>query len=850
MTEDDRTGHSSTAATGRTSSVLSPVAPRERRRLGLFRRRKRNRRIRWLRLLAILVPLSFLALVSTVFGMVLAFAPQLGPLVKELNTTYKNGLNSIIYSNGYDTHTIGILTSHNQFFLPADRIPLLVDHAIVAIEDKRFYTEPGIDYRGIARAFVADVFHTGGGTQGGSTITEQFVKNALGVEEAKHRTIFNKLREAALAFQLTHLWSKSKILAEYLNTSYFGNGAYGIEAAARAYFGNDPSSALHGCGTAPNVNDPASLCVTYLTADEAALLAGMVSAPTTLGNDLFTDSLAVYDRRNLVLKDMYEQGYLTLSEYQTDSLQSTPPAADIQSPSEEDIDPSAGYFAQWIENQLLANSKYGQSIYSAGYHIHTTLDYGLQQDAQAAVNHILPPGIGGPAAALVAIDNKTGEVTAMVGGYDFSTHPFNLATQAERQPGSAFKVFDLAAALASGRYGYNTPVYSGQYTYTKQAVPFGDFVVHNDEHSYFNGYIPLWEALALSDNSAFARVGLSIGESTIASYAKEFGITTTVSLNPSMVIGGLHIGVTPLDMAHAYETIANYGNLTTGNLASDACAGGAEATFLGPQPTPPCDGPDGIDFISQPNAGKAAVNVPETIPTGFPRGDAATEIRMMSEVIAAGTGSAAQIPGVTEWGKTGTTSNYVDAWFVGSTAASSSAPSMTVAVWVGFPNSGSKSMAKDYGGKPVYGGTYPALIWKAYVTSAIRQYQHEAAVRAAQRTAKRSGHPSGSTAGSGASGASGSAGALGATLPTSPAGATATNAPASGATTPATGTVTSGGGSSAPASSRPTSGATAPAGGSTTPASGTTTPSGGSPPVSTQGGGVTAPGGGTSAPPG
>ena len=836
MTEDDRTGHSSTAATGRTSSVLSPVAPRERRRLGLFRRRKRNRRIRWLRLLAILVPLSFLALVSTVFGMVLAFAPQLGPLVKELNTTYKNGLNSIIYSNGYDTHTIGILTSHNQFFLPADRIPLLVDHAIVAIEDKRFYTEPGIDYRGIARAFVADVFHTGGGTQGGSTITEQFVKNALGVEEAKHRTIFNKLREAALAFQLTHLWSKSKILAEYLNTSYFGNGAYGIEAAARAYFGNDPSSALDGCGTAPNVADPASLCVTYLTADEAALLAGMVSAPTTLGNDLFTDSLAVYDRRNLVLKDMFEQGYLTLSEYQADSLQSPPPAADIQSPSEEDIDPSAGYFAQWIENQLLANRRYGQSIYSAGYHIHTTLDYGLQQDAQAAVNHILPPGIGGPAAALVAIDNKTGEVTAMVGGYDFSTHPFNLATQAERQPGSAFKVFDLAAALASGRYGYNTPVYSGQYTYTKQAVPFGDFVVHNDEHSYFNGYIPLWEALALSDNSAFARVGLSIGESTIASYAKEFGITTTVSLNPSMVIGGLHIGVTPLDMAHAYETIANYGNLTTGNLASDACAGGAEATFLGPQPTPPCDGPDGIDFISQPNAGKAAVNVPETIPTGFPRGDAATEVRMMSEVIAAGTGSAAQIPGVTEWGKTGTTSNYVDAWFVGSTAASSSVPSMTVAVWVGFPNSGSKSMAKDYGGKPVYGGTYPALIWKAYVTSAIRQYQHEAAVRAAQHTAKRSGHPSGSTAGSGASGASGSAGALGATLPTSPAGATATNAPASGATTPATGTVTSGGGSSAPASTTPTSGATA--------------PSGGSPPVSTQGGGVTAPGGGTAAPPG
>src|ERR1700730_4839448 len=189
MTDDDRTGYSSTAAGDRIASVLSPVRAPERRRRGLFRRHKRTRRMRWLRLLSLLIPLSFLAVISTVFGMVLAFVPKIGPLAHALQVQFKNGLNSEILSAPPHSHVIGILTSHNQFFLPYYRIPLVMDHAIVAIEDKRFYTEPGIDYRGIARAFLADVFHTGGGTQGGSTITEQFVKNALGVDEQNHRTI-------------------------------------------------------------------------------------------------------------------------------------------------------------------------------------------------------------------------------------------------------------------------------------------------------------------------------------------------------------------------------------------------------------------------------------------------------------------------------------------------------------------------------------------------------------------------------------------------------------------------------------------------------------------------------------
>jgi penicillin-binding protein 1A len=843
MTEDDRTGNSSAATAERVASVLSPVEPRERRRRGLFRRRrKRSRRIRWLRLLAILVPVAFLALVSFVFGIVLAFEPQLSPLLNQLKATYSTGINSEILAAPPGHHVIGILTNHNQYFLPATDIPLVMDHAIVAIEDKRFYTESGVDIRGIARAFAADVFHTGDGTQGGSTITEQFVKNAL--SEETHRTLFEKLKEAALAFQLSHLWPKAQILAEYLNTAYFGNGAHGIEAAARAYFGNDPASPLDGCGRVPNIHNPASLCVTYLTADEAALLAGMVAEPTTLGADMFYDVQPVEARRNLVLHDMYEQGYLTLSEYLTDSALSLPPAADIQSPSEEDVDPSAGYFVNWVDNQLTLSSQEGQPlyklvhgprVYSAGYTIHTTLDWDLQQEAQAVVDRVLPPGIGGPAASLVAIDNETGEVKAMVGGYDFTSNAFNLATEAERQPGSAFKVFDLAVALNDG-YNANSTFYSGPFTYTRQAIPFGNFSVHNDEGGYEYADVPLYEALELSDNTVFSRLGLYVdGESNVAQLAHDFGISTTISINPSMVIGGLQIGVTPLDMAHAYETIANDGQLTYGSLSSDVCAGGSVPSWLGKPPPPDsCPGPAGVDLITQ-GGHVVARNTLQTERVFSSKYDQ-EEIAMMKDVLnPIGTGAAAAVPGVTAWGKTGTTSNYADAWFVGSTAANGSVPSMTVAVWVGYPN-GDKSMAKDYGGKPVYGGTYPALIWKQYVEQAIQQYHLEAAERAAARAHK----PAASSTGAAGASPGGSTSATGAATP---------NIPATGATSPATGTVTSGGGSSAPATTAPAVGTTAPATTApVTPAAGSTAGTG-PPPVTTPGGGVAAPGGGTSAPP-
>ena len=833
MTEDERTGYSSTAAADRVASVLSPVQPRERRRRGIFRRRpKRSRRIRWLRLLAIVVPLSFLALISMVFGIVLAFAPQLGPLTAKLQTQFTNGANSIVYASDGKTQ-LGILTAKNDFFLPPEDIPPIMAHAIVAIEDKRFYTEPGIDYRGIARAFIADVFHSGAGIQGASTITEQFVKNAL--NDQKDRTIFNKVREAALAFQLSHLWPKDKILAEYLNTAYFGNGAYGVEAAARAYFGNDPASNLYQCGTAPNASDKATLCVTNLTADEAALLAAAVEAPSTFNS--LQNAVAATHRRNLVLHDMYQQGYLTLPEATAAQAISLPPPGSVASPSQEATDPSAGYFTSWVADQLVHNLGYGpagKSVYSGGYHIVTTLDANLQSLAQQTVNHILPQGGGGPAAALVAIDNKTGEVRAMVGGYNYNTNPFNLATAAERQPGSAWKVFDLAAALESG-YTYSHPVLSkGPWVYPQQsgAPNYGPFEVRNDEGGYFNANIPLWEALAVSDNSAFARLALEGnigGTQKIAEIAHQFGISTTISLNPSMVLGGLNVGVTPLDMAHAYQTIANGGRLTTGTLTSYTCVGGDTPNYTLPEARPAdksCPGPVGITEILQPgpNGTMNVIDKNRTIPTqvpGYSYANDQTEVAMMRNVLSGiGTARSAAIPGVNAWGKTGTTSNYADAWFIGSIGG---IHGQTIAVWVGYPTS-SRSMSKGFGGKPVYGGTYPAEIWRDYVAAALNYYAHPSSpAPTLGATTVTSTGPTGATP-STSTGATGTTPATqtGAAV-TSPGGATT---PATGSTTPAP-TVTSGGGSSVPATLTPPA---------------TTTPG------TTSGGGVTAPTGGASAP--
>src|ERR1700680_4609108 len=262
---------------------------------------------------------------------------------------------------------------------------------------------------------------------------------------------------------------------------------------------------------------------------------------------------------------MSDQGYLTRRVYEASIGQALPAPKDIHLPKEQTVEGvNAGYFTSWVRQQVI--ERYGAArAFNGGLRSTTTLDRELQRPAEQAINGYLP-GPGGATAALVAIENSTGEVRAMVGGRSYAAEPFNLATAGERQPGSSFKAFDLAAALRDG--------ISPESTWTsKQKVfivgPPGArerFVVHNDEGSS-TGQNTLIGATAYSDNSIYAEVGLKVGTQRIASLAHAMGITTPLSTNPAMTICGLTIGVTPLDMAHAYETIAQGGRRVSGTLA-------------------------------------------------------------------------------------------------------------------------------------------------------------------------------------------------------------------------------------------------------------------------------------------
>jgi penicillin-binding protein 1A len=635
-------------------------------------------RLKRLRFVAIVFAVLVLGLVSFVFGIFISVASDLPSLTKF--STLKDAKSSILLDDL--GHPLGIVSQQNRVIVTPGQIPQIVKEAVVSIEDKRFESNGGVDVRGIGRAFIQDVLHKGS-IQGASTIEQQFIKNAL--QAQSHRTILEKLREAALAFQLSHKWSKEKILTAYLNTIYFGNGAYGIESAAQTYFGKDVNHL--GCG------EPSQeLCVQQLQPWEAALLAGIIQSPTAY--DPANHPMAARKRRDTVLLQMLEQGYITHSVYQQSVSQALPADKDIQVPTEQTIEGiDAGYFTSWVQQQII--ERYGAPrAFDGGLKIKTTLDIDLQHAAEHAVDGYLESPEG-PTASLVAIENSTGEVRAMVGGRDYSTTPFNLATNGQRQPGSSFKAFDLAAALEDG--------ISPDSTWTSKQKEFivpgthGEekFIVHNDEGNY-TGSNTLTGATAFSDNSIYAEVGLKVGTKRIARLAHRMGITTPLSTNPAMTIGGLTVGVTPIDMAHAYETLAHGGRRVSGTLAEHGQPVAIQEVDAGSHVLPDGNHKD-VNHVRS----KAVL----------PQGIAETETSMLETVVQYGTGKAAAI-GQFAAGKTGTTSNYGDAWFVGWDSK------YTVAVWVGYPDK-LIPMTTSFNGGPVLGGTFPALIWHDFMTSAL-----------------------------------------------------------------------------------------------------------------------------------
>jgi penicillin-binding protein 1A len=644
----------------------------------------RKVRIRKLRLLAIATGVILLAAVSTVFGMMMAVASDLPKLEEPAER------NSVIVDR--KDREIGVLTGNQKrIFLQEGEIAPVMKHAIIAIEDRRFYTNEGVDLRGIGRALYSDIVARKV-VQGGSTITQQFVKNALAAQD--DRTILQKLREAAMAYHLTRKWSKDRILKNYLNTIYFGNGAYGIESAARTYF----QTSHPGC----DEKGAPRLCATQLEPHEAALLAGMVASPT--GYDPIANPADAKARRDLVLQRMMEQRFLTRAQYEYARRRPLPDRGDLQPPVEETDYP---YFTSWIKQQVVDRLGGGQEgarlAFEGGLRIRTTIDKDMQTAAQQAVDEWLPSE-DGPRASLVAIDNRSGEVRAMVGGDEYNSAPFNLATQGQRQPGSAIKPFILAEALRQG--------VSVNSTWTSQKMTFDVpkstevFTVNNYEGAY-SGVTTLARATTFSDNSVFAQVGIKVGTRRIARLAERMGIRTPVSHNWAMTLGGLEEGVTPLDMAHAYQTFATGGELVYGSLSP-----GAENRRNEIAP-----GPVGITRISRLAddewklvklpGGERAINRKQT--RRVLDKDVAEQVgSLLQGVVTAGTGTRAQVGDLPIAGKTGTTEGYGDAWFVGWT------PKHTIAVWVGHPD-GFKPMETEFQGEPVAGGTFPAGIFKTFV---------------------------------------------------------------------------------------------------------------------------------------
>ena len=632
-------------------------------------------RVKKLRLLLVLAGLSLLAIVSTLFGMMMAVASDLPSL--ENREEFKKARNSVLV----DVHgkRLGILTSpENRILVDHAQIAPAMEHAVISIEDKRFYEHDGVDLRGIARAFFQDILKRKA-AQGASTIPQQFVKNALQAQQS--RTVLQKMREAAMAYHLSRKWSKEKIVTEYLNAIYFGNGAYGIESAARTYFGQEPWHL--GCG-----ESAARPCAKELRVPEAALLAGVISSPSAY--DPVSHKVNAEKRRNLVLQRMLEQRYITPEQYR-EAIETSLPAR-ISPPRERSVTPSAPYFTTWVKQQVV--DRYGaRTAFSGGLKIRTTLDLDLQKAAEGAINQMLP-NIDGPTAALVAIDNDTGEVRAMVGGRDYNESPFNLATQGQRQPGSSFKPFVLAAALEDGISPGST--WTSKKKLIRNKALGCDFTVNNYEDAYA-GVTTLASATTFSDNSVYAEVGLRVGTKKIAKLAEKMGVRTPVSHNCAMTLGGLKEGVTPLDMAHAYETFATGGKKITGSLGPPGGPVGIrEVCKLKKRSLDKCD-----DTVAE-NKERSTRVLPANV------ADTATQI--LGTVVSSGTAVRARLDEFAA-GKTGTTENYGDAWFVGFTRR------MTVAVWVGYPTK-LTPMTTEYHGEPVAGGTYPADIWHAFMIQA------------------------------------------------------------------------------------------------------------------------------------
>ena len=545
-----------------------------------------------------------------------------------------------------------------------DQIPPVLVDAVLSAEDRTFFKHGGVDPVGVGRALWADL-RSSGSQQGGSTITQQYVKNVYLTDE---RTVTRKIKEAVLSVKLERELPKTEILNRYLNTIYFGRGAYGVQAASKTYFGK-------------NVGD--------LTLPEAAYLAGLIRAPEVAdAKRAETDPQAKANletairRRTSVLDAMLLESYITQAQH--DAAVADPFADLLPRKQVENYgtiahtDIGTQYFVNYVDQWLTSSGNFtAAEVRGGGLRVYTTLDYGMQADAVDAVKSTLGRA-DDPDSALIALDTQ-GHVRAMYGGRDYSTLQVNLATGdggSGRPAGSTFKAFAVAEALKQGiglETTYNAPA---QITIPK-ADAGKDWKPRNDDDAAY-GQVNMVKATASSINTYFAQLVMDIDPENLASLATHMGVESPLAPNPSLVLGTS--AVSPLDMASGYSTLMDNGEHVAPVVVTRVTDASGRVLYEAPDKRESVLSQDITDQVSW----------------------------ALSGVITGGTGTGAQF-GQPAAGKTGTTQDHRDAWFVGYTC------SITAAVWNGFVDN---SPMDDVRGKVVFGGTYAAPIWGKFMAKA------------------------------------------------------------------------------------------------------------------------------------
>ena len=639
---------------GRRSSIDPELLLARNRRLRAARRRRRRR--------GALVGIAVLAVVgvgASIGGGAAVFAYGSSCDLDSLRSI-RIGQNSFLYaSNGSLLGSIP--AERNRQPVARSEMSPWIRKATIAIEDRRFFKHGGVDIEGIARAAVTDL-KAGRIVEGGSTITQQLVRNLY---ISRERTVQRKLKEACLATKLERRETKPWILTTYLNQIYYGNQAYGIEAAAQTYF-SKPSREL--------------------TLAESALLAGLTQAPSVFNP--FTNAARAKARRAEVLRAMLDTGAITAKRFSrvVDSgLQLEPGRlySQIREP----------YFFGYVRDRLI--EVYGAAtVRSGGLRVYTTIVPRYQRLAEAAIRDTMTESTD-PAAALISISPGTGAIRAMAAVIpNRPKNEFNLLSQARRQPGSTFKTFVLAAAVEQGINPDSTYYVSAPFTL--RVHPAGNcddgswWCVHTYANDYY-GWSSIRSATLRSDNSVYAQLTLDVTPEKVAETARRMGVRSQLDVQGAYVpsIGLGSVAVSPLDLASSYATLA---------------AGGVHAEPMAIRRVVLADGREDKD---------AAWGVPKRR-RALSEGTAAVVTRILEQNMQSGTGTRAAF-GRPAAGKTGTNEEHKDAWFAGYT------PDLATTVWIGYTRA--EIPMENVHGIAVSGGSFPAEIWRLFMEPALENVE-------------------------------------------------------------------------------------------------------------------------------